>query len=419
MDATTTIKTYFADHQSELRAKVIDLVREMVAEKTVNVVSEKLNEHPHLKFRGEEYRVASIVKRELLAYGIPYDEHARQEGRPNVIGKLGRNTSGERLLMPAHMDIVPAGDGWDTDPYVVVEKDGQLIGRGTLDNKGPLVSILIAAKVLRELGLDAQLTGQLQIAALADEEAEDPDGIDYGIGYLVDEGLIDPTCAVIPDIGENMVGIDVAEKGSTVFKITAFGRQAQGSTPERGINAVYMMARLVTAIEQMKLDCEQHPVLQDASLNLGEIHGGAAPNIVPGTCLITIDIRIVPGMTKEGVLGQLQACADTVRDGRFEIEIMSWSEPHAIDPDNRVVQAIQKRARDVLGVEARAFGMGGCTYAKTLNLSGVLAVGWGPGDDEAFHVANEYVDIQQLIDFAQLTCLLSLDLLREHEHDGR
>jgi len=411
MDAINTIKTYFADHQDEVRAKIIDLVREMVAEKTVNVATEKLNEHPYLKFRGEEYRVAGIVKRELEASGIPYDVHARQEERPNVIAKLGCNTSGERLLVPAHMDVVPAGEGWDSDPYDVVEKDGQLIGRGTADNKGQLASIIFAAKVLRELGLDEQLNGQLLIAALADEEAVDPDGIDYGIGYLVEESLIDATCAIIPDVGANMVGIEVAEKGSTIFRIKAHGKQAHGSTPELGINAVYKMARLVTAIEEMKLDCEEHPVLGEASLNVGEIHGGVAPNVVPGSCTIDIDIRIVPGMTKEGVISQLQACTDTVKDGRFKIEAVAWSEPHAIDPDNRLVYAIQKHVKDVLGVEAKAYGQGGYTFTKVLNLAGVIAVGWGPGDDEAPHVANEWVDIQELVDFAQLTCMLSLDLL--------
>ena len=411
MEAGNTIKIYFADHQDELRAKIVDLVREMVAEKTVNVATDKLNEHPYLKFRGEEYRVAKIVKRELEASGIPYDVHARQEERPNVIAKLGRNTSGERLLVPAHMDVVPAGEGWDSDPYDVVEKDGQLIGRGTADNKGQLASIIFAAKVLRELGLDEQLNGQLLIAALADEEAVDPDGIDYGIGYLVEESLIDATCAIIPDVGANMVGIEVAEKGSTIFRIKAHGKQAHGSTPELGINAVYKMARLVTAIEEMKLDCEEHPVLGEASLNVGEIHGGVAPNVVPGSCTIDIDIRIVPGMTKEGVISQLQACTDTVKDGRFKIEAVAWSEPHAIDPDNRLVYAIQKHVKDVLGVEAKAYGQGGYTFTKVLNLAGVIAVGWGPGDDEAPHVANEWVDIQELVDFAQLTCMLSLDLL--------
>lgn len=411
METKEKIKRYFKENQEELKDHLIELVREMVKEKTVNVVSEKLSEHPYLKIRGEEYRVAKIVKREFEKIDIPYDEFARMEGRPNVIGRLGSGSSGNSLLMPGHMDIVPAGEGWDSDPFEVIEKDGKLYGRGTLDNKGPLASILVAAEVLKKLKIDEQLQGELLIAALADEEAEDPDGIDYGIGYLMEEKLINPTYSVIPDIGENMERIDIAEKGRTVLKITAFGKQAHGSTPERGINAVYMMAKLVTEIEKLKMKYEVHPVLGHPSLNLGEIHGGAAPNIVPGTCTIYIDIRTVPGMTKEGVATELQSCVDKVENGKFKIEIMSWNDPHGIDPDNEVVRAIQKNAKEVLGFEPEPFGMGGGTYAKTLNLNGVLAVGWGPGDDEAFHVANEFVEVQQLLDFAQLTCLVALDLL--------
>ncbi|BBB33333.1 succinyl-diaminopimelate desuccinylase [Thermotomaculum hydrothermale] len=409
MDEKAKIKAYFKENEGKIRDKIVSLVREMVKEKTVNVVSEKLSEHPYLKFRGEEYRVGNIVKREFEEHNIPYDEFARMEGRPNIIGKIGKDKNGKRLFMAAHMDIVPAGDGWDTDPFEVVEKDGKLYGRGTLDNKGPLASIIVAGEVLKELGIE--LEGELQLAALSDEEAEDPDGIDYGIGYLLEEKLINPTFAIIPDIGENMERIDIAEKGRTVFKVTAHGKQAHGSTPEKGINAVYMMAKMVCEIEKLKFDYTVHPVLGDPTLNLGEIHGGAAANIVPGQCEILLDIRTVPGMTKEQVIKKLEECAAKVEGGKFTIECMSWNEPHAVDPDNDLVKAIQINTKEVLGFEPEPFGMGGGTFAKTLNIYGVTAVGWGPGDDEAFHVANEYVEIKQLIDFALLTCLVAIDLL--------
>jgi acetylornithine deacetylase/succinyl-diaminopimelate desuccinylase-like protein len=65
----------------------------------------------------------------------------------------------------------------------------------------------------------------------------------------------------------------------------------------------------------------------------------------------------------------------------------------------------------VLGFRPEVFGMGGGTFAKTLNLAGITAVGWGPGDDDAFHVTNEYVDIRQLLAFCRLTCLIAADLL--------
>jgi len=411
MNKKETLRRYFREHREEIHVRIVGLVREMVKERTVNVVTEKLPEFPFLKIRGEEYRVAKIVKRELDSMGVFYEEFSRTEGRPNVISRIGKNLNGKRLLMPAHMDIVPAGDGWDSDPFDVVEKDGILIGRGTLDNKGPLASILVSAEVIRKLGIDKELDGEIMIAALSDEEATDPDGTDYGIGYLLDEKLINPTFAIVPDIGGNMKEIDVGEKGRAVYKITAFGKQAHGSTPERGINAVFMMAKMVCEIEKLKFDYHVHPVLGHPSLNLGEIHGGAAPNIVPGTCIIYIDIRTVPGMTKESVVRKIQNCADAVPNGKFTIETQAWSEPHAIDPDNVLVHLIQQNALGVLGFEPKAFGMGGGTFAKELNLSGVTAVGWGPGDDEAFHISNEYISIDQLIDFTLMICLVAVDLL--------
>lgn len=411
MDKNVLLHRYFSENRGAIRERIANLVTEMVKEKTVNVVTEKLPDHPYLKMRGEEYRVATIVKRELTAMNIPYEEFARTEGRLNIISRIGKNVNGKRLLMPAHMDIVPAGDGWNTDPFVVVEKDGKLYGRGTLDNKGPLASILVAAEVMKNLGIDKEINGAMMIAALSDEEATDPDGIDYGIGYLLEEKLINPTFAIVPDIGGNMKEIDIAEKGLSVFKITAIGKQAHGSTPERGINAVYMMAKLVNEIEKMKFEYTVHPVLGHPSLNIGEIHGGVAPNIVPGTCVIYIDIRTVNGMTKESVVYQLQKCSDSVPNGKFTIETMAWSEPHAVAPDNELVHSIQRHAKQLLGFEPKTMGMGGGTYAKGLNLHGIVSVGWGPGDDEAFHVTNEYVSIDQLIDFAQLTCLIASDLL--------
>ncbi len=159
MDSRETLRNYFTANREQVTARIVDLTIEMVRQQTVNVVSEKLSDHPELKFRGEEYRVAEIVTREFDSWGIPYESHARMEGRPNVIGRLGRGESGRRLLMPAHMDIVPAGDGWDSDPFEPVVKDGKLVGRGTLDNKGPLAAVMVAAAILKEQGQDALLSG--------------------------------------------------------------------------------------------------------------------------------------------------------------------------------------------------------------------------------------------------------------------
>jgi succinyl-diaminopimelate desuccinylase len=411
MEAKTKIKKYFQDHKSAIENHIIELVRDMVKQKTVNVISEKLPEHPYLKFRGEEYRVAEIVKREFDRIGIPYDEFARMKERPNIIGKLGKNITGKRLLMPAHTDVVPAGEGWNHDPFDVVVKDRKLYGRGTNDNKGPLASIIVAAEVIKKLGLDQQMSSQLLVAALADEEAADPDGIDYGIGYLLEEKLINPTHAIVPDIGYEMKEIDIAEKGRLVIKITAVGRQAHGSTPGQGINAIFMMSKFLRQLEGLMFEYKEHPLLGHPTLNLGEIHGGVAPNVVPGSCFIYLDIRTVPGMNQKEILKLIQHYMTGIENSRFHIEVLSKSIPFSVDAGNELVQLIQKHTDKEFGFRAAPMGMGGGTYAKDLIQHGVLTVGWGPGGDTA-HIANEYIEIQQLVDFSMLTCLIALDLLK-------
>ncbi len=405
------INCYFQEHGAALEKRLIELVTEMVKQRTVNVIPEKLPEHPYLKVRGEEYRVAEIVKRELTRLGIAFEEFARQKERPNVIGRLGNNPGGKRLLLPAHMDVVPAGDGWDHDPFEVVVKDGRLYGRGTNDNKGPLAAILLAAEVIKRLELDSQMNGQMLIAALADEEAADPDGIDYGIGYLLNQRLIDPTHAIVPDIGYEMKEIDIAEKGRMVVRITALGQQAHASTPEKGINAIFMMAKLIQQLDRLRLEYQHHPILGGPTLNLGEIHGGIAANVVPASCSIYLDIRTVPGMSQTSVLRQIRDCIDRIPDGKFQIETLSESIAFSVSPDNDLVKLIQKYTQSELGFTATPMGMGGGTYAKNLIQHGVLTVGWGPGGDTA-HMANEFIEIQQLMDFARLIALIATDLLQ-------
>ena len=402
---------YFKDNKQKITDEILELLKEMVRQKTVNVVSEKLNEHPYLKVRGEEYRVAEIVERAFKKHNVPFKVFARHEKRPNVIGNVGSGKSGKILFMPGHMDVVPAGDGWATDPFEPVVKDGKIYGRGTLDNKGPLVASMVAGFIMKEVIGEQNIPGILQIAALSDEEATDEDGIDYGIGYLLEEKLIAPTYAIIPDIGYNMKKVEIGEKGRVVFKIITKGKQAHGSTPELGVNAIYPMAKIINVIENLKFQAKPDPIFDTSTtVNLGEVHGGAASNIVPNQCHIIIDIRIMPDQTPEGIKKILETeCKKVVPDAI--VEIQSSTNAHKVNPESILVKAVKNNCKQALNYEPGLIGFGGGTFAKSLNFSGVESVGFGPGDDEAFHVENEYVEIDQLVNFAMLTCLVALDLL--------
>jgi succinyl-diaminopimelate desuccinylase len=406
----------FNAHRNDLERLIVDVTTRLVACKTVNAGKDRLHEFDYLEVPGQERKAADVVAEYLDQFEIPYAIHEGAPLRANIIANL---FSGDPVLMVGcHLDTVPPGDEskWNTPPFEVVEEDGKLYGRGVLDNLGPMAASLAAARLLQLSGVT--LNGTFQLAGLASEEFREPGEEDPGIEYLLNNKLIAPDMAIIPDIGEQMKFIDIAEKGRMVLKIVTTGKQAHGSTPDRGINAVNMMARILTAVEALELPHEVHPVLGKPSKNLGILRGGEAANIVPASCTAELDVRIVPGQTPEAIRDLvLKTSLDVIRPDMIEegigvtIEINDATIPHAMPADHPLVKSIQESVSQAAGFTPEPFGIGGGTFAKAFNLGGIPAVGFGPGRDDQFHVVNEHIELSELVQFSLVCALIASDLL--------
>lgn len=402
------VLNYVENNQKQLKELFVDLLGKMVKEPTVNVVESKLSQFPFLKERGEETRVSKIVKEFADKEGFAYEIHARIPERENIILHFGEK-KGKALLVPSHMDVVPAGDGWNTDPFIMKVDGDTVYGRGVIDDKGPLAATLVALKILKECRI--AITGDLQIAAVADEEAKGEDGLDYGIEYLLEKGAIKADFSIVPDIGGEMMNIDVAEKGRVVYEVKATGKQAHGASPEKGINAINSMAEFLVRLKNHAFKYDRHPVLGSYSVNVGEIKGGAAPNIVPGSCTTSVDMRLVPGQEPESVRLELEGLAKGL-EAAFEVQTKAASLPHGVDPNNSIlVKTIQEVSEKIRGKKPMPMGMGGGTYAKSLNNNGIEAVGFATGNDDAFHLANEFASITEHLDYAKVIAVVAMELL--------
>ncbi|MBI2519049.1 MAG: ArgE/DapE family deacylase [Bdellovibrio sp.] len=401
------LKNYFESNHERICEYTIRLLTEIVSKKTVNVPKDSLKEHPYLTIPGGESAVVAIVQRELELLGISYKIYESVKGRANIIATFGEEEPS--LLVASHMDVVPAGDGWDSDPFSAFVKDGFIYGRGVLDNKGPLVSSLACLKALKECAIP--LKGKFLVAAIANEEFKELGEDDPGLDYLLENKFLTPTYAIIPDIGGNMKRIDIAEKGRLQVKVTAIGKQAHGSTPERGLNAIALMSEFIVRQKKLKMKYKTHKYLKSPTLNIGTIRGGQASNIVAGQCDITLDIRYLPGQTANGIIKELRKLTKGIK-GKFIFKVEGCSLSHEVNPDNILVKLIQSNAKNILGHTPKPFGMGGGTFAKGFNQAGIKAVGFGPGDDTAFHIANEYVEIKQLVQFAHMMTVIAVDLLK-------
>lgn len=399
-----------------LRPFIVDLTLRVCRERTVNYFPEDFpgGGPDGMASPGQEGKVVAILAEELRKMGVRFTSHAKVPGRDCLLATVGQGLPGYRhMLVLLHTDTVPSGapSDWKFPPFEPFEKDDKLFGRGVLDDKGPLVSAFAA---LRILNAHADLIkGAFTFGAVGDEEV----GIGVGLPYLIEQGLIRCTDAVIPDIAGNMKEINVAEKGRVLLKIKARGKQAHAMEPGKGVNAINAMARFLAAMQNGRLRYRAHPILGGPTINVGLVRGGVAPNAVPADCEATLDIRYVPGQTAEGIRREIQAIASEsiwgpgeVTAAEFAVEILQDAKPCEVSPDAPIVKRIRRHAP-----EARVVGSGGGTFAKDLVLMGVDAVGWAPGDEATYHQPNEEIEVEQLVTFAGRLAGLAFEIANEKQ----
>jgi acetylornithine deacetylase/succinyl-diaminopimelate desuccinylase-like protein len=404
----------FAAEARALKPFIVDLTLRICRERTVNYSPEDFpgGGPDGMEGPGMESRVVRVLEQELKPLGIPWTTHAQVPGRESLIATVGQRRPGYRhLLVLLHSDTVPSGapSDWRFAPFEPFEKGGKLFGRGVLDDKGPLAASFAALRILK--GCEREIPGAFTFGAVGDEEV----GIGVGLPFLIEQGLISCSDAVIPDIAGNMREINVAEKGRVLLRVKTHGRQAHAMEPAKGVNAIQALARVLMAIERLKLAHAVHPILGGPTLNPGLARGGVAPNAVPADAEAVLDIRFVPGQTAEEIRAEIQAAAEAALAGpgglagaTVAVEISQTALPCEVSPEAPIVKRLLRHAPD-----AKVIGSGGGTFAKDLVLMGVDAVGWAPGDEETYHQPNEEIEVEQLVVFAGRLAALAFEIASE------
>jgi acetylornithine deacetylase/succinyl-diaminopimelate desuccinylase family protein len=393
------VRSFLRDRRGDLRQTLSDLIRART-------------ENPP----GDEHLAAKVLTQFCEAEGIPFETFEKEPGRTNVVARVGPGPNGAgapgpRIAVPLHFDVVPAGDGWETDPFEAVVRGDRIIGRGAKDNKGPLAAMMLAAKYLKTH--EAELPGTLLLVGAADEEA----GSALGMRYLLEECSFEADVAIVPDAGHEMRRVLVGEKGVLFFKVVAEGRQAHGSSPERGASALWPVVDFLNRIRDWRPASAKSDLFTPPTLNVGAIHAGTVPNMVPGRCEALVDIRYLPGMDVESILAHLRGimseAAGKSAGVRMRLEVISDQSPSQVPIDHPLVKVIQRRTEEVTGLRPEVFGQSGASVAKFLVLRGIPAVGFSCGPEGVEHMANEWTSLDELVRFAEVMTLVVWDLMSE------
>ncbi len=372
---------------------VISLTRDMVKLDTVNPP-------------GNEKQMVELISSRMKRQGFTVEVDEVFPDRPNVIVTLEGTSSKPTLIFNGHMDVVPVGEGWTVDPFGAVVKDGKMYGRGTVDMKGGLASLMVAMEALRKSKVE--LCGTLKLTAVVDEE-----GHATGTRRLTEKGL-KGDFAIFAEATDLKIG--AAQKGWTLFTITTYGKKAHASTPNKGVNAILWMNEIINKIKEYdsKLGKRMHTLLGCPTVNIGMIEGGVKSNIVPDRCKIEVDRRLIPGESINDVVRDFgQIISELERENtKFSADMKLEDDAvEAIETpfDAPIIKALQLAIPKITNKDAEFMGLSGTS--DSAYFTHTPSVIFGPGDFRLAHVADEYVEIEQLVKAAKINALVALNLL--------
>ncbi|MFD5008988.1 M20/M25/M40 family metallo-hydrolase [Streptomyces chartreusis] len=366
----------------------------------------------------------------------------RTEGRTNVVARIeGTDPSADALLVHGHLDVVPAQAGeWSVHPFSGEIRDGVVWGRGAVDMKNMDAMILAVVRSWAREGVRPRR--DVVIAFTADEEASAEDGS----GFLADrhaalfegctEGISESGAFTVHDgSGRQLYPLAAGERGTGWVKLTAHGRAAHGSRPNRE-NAVTRLAAAVTRIGAHEWPLRLTPTVRAALTELAALYGldadlddvdglleklgpaarlveatvrnsanptmleaGYKVNVIPGEAVAYVDGRYLPGHEGEfrATLDQLTGPDVNWEFHHHEVALQS--------PVDSPTYARMRAAVEEFAPEGHVvpYCMPGGTDAKQFSRLGITGYGFSPlklpeGYDYGamFHGVDERVPIEAL-----------------------
>jgi len=378
---------------------VVELLRQLVSISSVS--------------RDSNRPVIAYAQSVLANAGWIFQEHAYRDPsgveKVNLITSLGELPASRQveLALVCHTDTVPYSADWP-EATTLIAYGEYLKGCGACDVKGFLACILAAV-----VGIDPnRLKKPLAIILTADEEI----GC-VGVRRLVDEQAITPRYAII---GEPTSLRPVrAGKGYCLAEINVTGSEAHSAFPDKGVSAIYSAAKLITEIqkiaERLKDQGAEEFSPPFTTINIGEIHGGLAKNIIPPSCTFLLEWRpiagqdphLVPTLVEEAVARLSQA------DPNFqcELKVLRIQEGFSTAENSPLVLALTSASGN--SSASVAFG----TEAPWLQKMGAGVVVFGPGSMLSAHSPREFVPHGELLRCAEILTTVIYDLCGGESRD--
>ena len=361
----------------------------------------------------EERDVVLLIKEEMEKVGF---DKVVIDPMGNILGYVGH---GKHLIgMDAHIDTVGIGEikNWTFDPYEGFEDDIHIGGRGASDQEGGMASMVYAAKIIKDLGLEDDYT--LVITGTVQEE--DCDGLCWQ--YIIEEDKVRPEFVLITE--PTSCRIYRGHRGRMEIKVATRGISCHGSAPERGDNAIYKMADIIKDVEKLNERLKNDDFLGKGTVTVSQIfHKSPSRCAVADGCWISLDRRLTDGETYKSALAEIEALP-SVKAAKAEVTMYDYERaaytglvyptqaffPTWVIPENHILCRSMKEGYEGLFKKAPVidkwtFSTNGVSI---MGRYGIECIGFGPGDEKEAHAPNEKTRKEDLVICAALYAVMPL-----------
>ena len=358
---------------------------------------------------------AARAKQLLEQLGLAVEAHEvpvaaiAATGMKSVTNLIVRHRFGDGpvIALNAHGDVVPPGLGWRLDPSGAAIEDGPqgpvMYGRGVAVSKSDFATYawaLLALKAAAAQGI--RLGSTVELHFTYDEEV----GGDVGPKWLLDQGLTRPDAVIAAGFSYSVVN---AHNGCLHLEVAVTGKQAHAAMPESGVDALEASTAVLAALYGHRAELARTrsrvPGIVSPTLNVGLIKGGINTNVVPDQVVFRIDRRMIPEENPGEVETQLReviaAAAKLRAQVKVDVHRLLLATPLTPQPGSeRISSAIQRHAKNILGVDVPVTGVPLYTDARHYAAAGIPIVLYGAGPRSILeanaHNANENLRLNDL-----------------------
>lgn len=303
---------------------------------------------------------------------------------------------GPHLCFAGHVDVVPAGEGWKSNPFVPLLENGVITARGAQDMKSGVAAFVQALK-----GVES-FHGTLSLLLTSDEEGDAKYGTKIMLEHLKSIGLLPDSSIVAEPTCEKIFGdaVKIGRRGSINGVIEKHGIQGHAAYPEKSVNPIHKVAQILPQLAGINLD-EGDEYFSPSQFVITDIRAGMeVTNVTPGKLKMMFNVRNSTKTEAKDIEDFVHRYFDGMN---YDLVLNQSARPFLTDPDTKVVRALDKAIRSICGMMPKHSTAGGTSDARFLAEYGVKTVEFGVVND-TIHAPNEHTSIEEVESLYRVFC---------------